>query len=252
LKGNGTLTSSYLKALARDENFDHVQTAIAKNHVFEFPVTDRRYDEVAAYSYAQIHHDFFKSTGFVWYGPKPMEVKVHEQPGGQPNDGWFIPADSAGADLPTIFVGDGDGSILKNLPRDGDVIGHEFGHHVIYQSLKSTRGQSLILHEGLADFFAFSRTNDACLVESICPKNSSACWVPNSCLRTADNNIKYQDQTFKAVQGHLQGQVISGMLWDLRKSNAVPADDVTKLAYKAVSFLEEESGFRHFFLALFN
>src|SRR5690606_33108815 len=111
LKGNGTLTSSYLKALARDENFEHSQTAIAEDHIFDFPVNDPRYDEVAAYSYAQIHHDFFKKIGFVWYGPKPMEIKVHEQPGGQTNNALLIPADSAGEDLPTIFVGDGDGSI---------------------------------------------------------------------------------------------------------------------------------------------
>lgn len=81
--------------------------------------------------------------------------------------------------------------MLTNLPVDADVIGHEFGHHIIYQTITSVSGESLILHEGLADYFTFAHTKDDSLGESICPAGSLACWTKGQCLRTANNDINF-------------------------------------------------------------
>ena len=92
--------------------------------------------------------------------------------------------------LPSIKIDDGDGLVLQNLITDGDVVSHELGHHIIFKTLTSTIGESLVLQEGLADAFAFFRTSNACLGESICPKNSSACIM----LRTSISaQLSHQD-----------------------------------------------------------
>ena len=141
--------------------------------------------------------------------------------------------------------------VLDNLPKDTDVISHEYGHHVIYKSLKSTRGESLILHEGLADFFVFARTGDGCLGESICPSGSQICEV-DQCLRTADNSLVYGEGLYPHKPAHQKGQLISGYLWDLAQSNDVPLEDLERMVLRAIDLLVSDSGIEHFMLALYN
>ena len=130
---------------------------------------------------------------------------------------------------------------------------HEFSHHVIYKTLTSTSGESLILHEGLADGFVFMRTGNACLGESICPKGSGACIFEGQCLRSGEINLKYQDDNWNAWsrQGHLRGQLISGFVWDLYKGEKLAKDSVSALVFKAISYFRADSGLRDFVLAMF-
>ena len=253
LIGDGSLTSAYLKTVVPTS----ITKAVETTHTFAYPTTDTRFDEAQVFAHAQTHFDFFKSLGFEWYGPKPLEVKIHIAPAGRPNNALFIPGSNVEGTKPSISIHDGDGVDLQNLITDGDVVSHEFGHHVIYKTLRSTEGESLVLHEGLADFFAFSRTNDPCLGESICPKGSGACILENQCLRTAANGLIYNDQVWvdwagpKYRLGHLHGQLISGLLWDLRTEHNMPGADVSALVFKAVSLFQEDSGLRDFMLSLF-
>lgn len=257
LVGDGTLTSDYIKTAMPNE----LQSAVNQQHAFNYTPPDERYDEVAAFYYAQRHHDYLQRLGFNWYGPKPLLIKLHVRPAGRPNNALFTPA-ASDSDLPSIQVHGGDGIDLQNLTNDADVISHEFGHHVIYQTLRTTEGESLVLHEGLADFFAFAHSGDGCLGESICPATSRSCVVRGRCLRTADRRLYdfdliYQDQLWNSWAGsnnrlgHLHGQLISGLLWDLRQGESFPVQDLAKLAMRAVTFLKSDSGFRDFMLALF-
>lgn len=253
LTGDGSLSSTYLKTIVPPS-----YTAVKEpTMVFNFPTTDKRFDEVQVYAHAQTHFDWFKSMGFEWYGPTPLEIKIHIAPAGRPNNALFIPGSTDDGTLPSISIHDGDGVDLQNLISDGDVVSHEFGHHVIYKTLRVTDGESLVLHEGLADFFAFSRTGDPCLGESICPKGSPACIQEGQCLRTAANGLVYNDQLWndwagtKYRLGHLHGQLVSGLLWDLRTEFAVPGDDLSRMVMKAVSYFKRDSGLRDFMLALF-
>ena len=168
-----------------------------------------------------------------------------------------MPGSDADGSLPSISIDDGDGEELRNLVSDSDVVSHEFGHHVIYKTLRKVDGESLVLHEGLADFFAFSRTQDGCLGESICPMGSSACILEGQCLRTSINTLKYQDEVWKQWAGsrnrlgHLHGQLISGMLWDLAKSGDVPVTVLPKLVLSGIGYFHQSSGFRDLMLGLF-
>lgn len=253
LAADGTLSSTYLKTIVPPAYTPVSSTT----HNYQIAPTDLRFDELQVYAQAQIHFDFFSSLGFEWYGPKPLEIKIHIEPDNRKNNALFIPGSDIDGSRPSISIHDGDGIDLQNLVSDGDVVSHEFGHHVIYRTLRSTSGESLVLHEGLADFFAFSRTGDACLGESICPQGSTACILESQCLRTADNGLVYDDELWntwagaKYRLGHLHGQLVSGMLWDLRTEQGIPAADVSKMTMKAVSYFKENSGLRDLMLALF-
>ena len=99
-------------------------------------------------------------------------------------------------------------------------------------SITRISGESLVLHEGLSDFFTFARTGNACLGESICPATSDFCYVPNQCLRTGDNDLALGD-AISSPEPHMKSQFISG-LWDLIKKDKAPANVWAALVLKAV------------------
>ena len=251
LNADSTLTNSFLTTVVPST----YQRALASGGVFDFPDSDPRFDEVQAFVHANLHFEWFKSLGFKWYGPQPLQIKIHFKPNGSSNNALFTPG-ADGVSLPSIQIDDGDGIVLQNLISDGDVVSHEFGHHVIFNTLRSTEGESLVLHEGLADTFVFFRTGDACLGESICPQGSTACILPNKCLRSGETSVAYNDTTWQSWGGgsgrlgHLHGQLISGLMWDLRKSGAIGATDLQALLFKAISYFHETSGFKDFLLSL--
>jgi hypothetical protein len=222
---------------------------------FNFPSTDPRFNEASAFAHANRHLDFLKSIGYTWVGPKPITVAVNAFSGANEdnNNALYEPAETTG-NLPRISIGNGSNNILRNLPADSDVVSHELGHHLIYRSLTHTDGESLVLHEGLSDFFAFAASGDSCLGESICPSGSRACVVLNKCLRTADNTLRYEDANWNAMEAkdaqHLMGQLVSAFLWDLRAQNKVPAEDLSRLANKAIDLLGSSSDIRDFLIAL--
>jgi len=252
LVGDGSLTSPLLQTVVPAG----YQAARASNEVFNFDPSDRRFDEVQAYAHTQAQLDWFLGLGFQWYGPQPVQIKLHVKPAGLSNNALFIPGNVDSGTLPSINIDDGDGITLQNLATDADVVSHELGHHIVFKTLHSTAGESLVLHEGMADFFAFARTGDPCLGESICPAGSGACIVPGQCLRTAENALVYNDQDWQTWEkrygklGHLHGQIVSGLLWDLRKDGLMTPDDVTHLAVKTISYFKEDSGLRDFLLAV--
>jgi hypothetical protein len=246
LVGDGTLTTDFL---ITDPN--GVSRVNSPDHVFTNDPSTLEYDEIASFTYAQQHLKYFQGIGFTWYGPKPLQIKVHEKPNGDTNNALFMPAEGGSVEFPTIFVGDGDGQVLQNLGKDGDVVSHELSHHVIYKYLKETKGESLILHEGLADFFVFARTGDACLGESICPVGGAICWE-SACLRTAKNDLVYGSPIYSNSAPHQKGQLISGYLWDMVIDKSIPVTDLEKMVLRAIDFLVDDSGIEHFLLALFN
>jgi hypothetical protein len=252
MNGDNTLASEFVKVVVPE----NTAPAAGTDNVFDFEPGSESFVQTQAYSNASKHFAWFTNLGFQWYGPKPLEVRLHEKPGGRSNNALFVPGSATDGSLPSITIDDGDGIDLQNLATDGDVVSHEFGHHVIYSTLRSTDGESLVLHEGLADFFAFSRAGDACLGESICPAQSQACIVPAHCLRTAELDLKYNDDNWtkwagaRYRLGHLHGQIISGMLWDMRKAAVYQPDELSALVFKAVSLFTESAGFHEFLLAL--
>ena len=237
-----TNTTSYVQAAA--------PRAFAEDHQFIYETTDRRFDEASVFAHANNMISYFESLGFDSTNEKSMLLKVHAFPLRNVNNALYEPGTATVDGHPAISIGDGDGSIkgLQNLATDSDVISHEYTHHIVYTTLKSTVGESLIMHEGLADFFTFAKTGDSCLGESICPESSSMCYVRDTCLRTADIDLKYNDSRYQRFPPHLKSQIISSFLWNLRPH--MELTDISKLTYHALSYFVSDSGFQDFIIAL--
>ena len=209
---------------------------------------DPSFSELSLFTNANRALEWFEERGYDNFGENAINISVHAVfANGDVNNALYQPAENS----PTIFVGDGDRSILQNLSTDFDVVAHELGHHVVFHTVKtiSSQSESLVIHEGLADFFTFAKTGNPCLGESICPASSPICTVPSQCLRTADNDFVYDGPDLPS-QAHLRSQFISGMLWDMIEKDGIAADELASLVLKAVNILVTDSGYRHLVLAM--
>ena len=134
---------------------------------FFYAAGTSEFDETSMFTNPNRIHDWFQSIGYTTFGDEKNELTVHGFLDNTANTAVYLPqATTAGQ--PSIVVGDGDNKLLQNLLTDSDVVGHQFGHHIIYATITRTSGESLVLHEGIADFFTFARTGNACLGQSIC------------------------------------------------------------------------------------
>ncbi|MFK7825107.1 MAG: hypothetical protein AB8G05_13205 [Oligoflexales bacterium] len=200
--------------------------------------------QVTIFYNANIHSDWVKSlpSSEGWPGPQ-IRLTIDDENDGINNTAVYYPN---GNEVPQIQLGDGDGRALKNLWKDPEVVSHELGHHIVYRKLTETRGESLILHEGLSDYFVFARTNDPCLAETICPVTSSVC-NSTQCLRTADNDFTKNGSNLPS-EPHKISQLISGMLWDIGKN--IGQQPTANIVYQAINYLKEDSGYADFLIAL--
>lgn len=256
LKGDGTLTGTMWRVTVPDG----YEAATSADHVFDYDPTDIRFVQPNVYYHVQLQQAYMATLGYEWPTGRTLQVRPHmnSDPNVGYNNAFFQPSDEATGDLGQIKLGDGDGSELKELGIDADVVAHEFGHQVVYTTLKTAARcfETLALHEGLADFFAFARTRDPCLGETICPSGTGAC-VAKACLRTADLDLAFGDEWWLAWSGqdscytHRNGQLFSALLWDLRAPDKIPHEDLARIVVKAVSYFKEDSGFRDFLLSLF-
>lgn len=256
LKGDGTLTGN-LMAVVVPTGFAAAKGA---NNIFNFDPTDAKFVQPNLYAHVYAQYEYVKSLGYQWPKGKTLEIRPHlNAEVGFDNAFFKFPTAAETTLTGTIKLGDGDGVQLANLAVDGDVTAHEFNHQIVHEYLKTVTkcSETLAIHEGLADFFAFARTGDACLGETICPEGSSLC-ITDTCLRTALVAAKYGDDDWKEWSSgdklcytHNSGQVFSGLLWDMRGDDQIPPADLARLTYRAVQLFKFDSGFRDFLLALF-
>jgi hypothetical protein len=213
-----------------------------------FGPTSEGFEEISLFTNANRALEWLESMGYKNFGTTPIHIAVHAEFQGDTNNALYQP----GSNYDVIYVGDGDGTVLQNLATDADVVGHELGHHVVYHTVTEISGESLVLHEGLADYFNFARTGNACLGESICPDTAygnKICYVPKQCLRTGDNNLKYGGADLPR-EAHQKSQFISGMLWDLHSKDGMALEDITHLVLRAIDLLVEDSGYQHFVVGM--
>lgn len=253
VNGDGYLTNSYFTTA--DASVTPIGRSNSAANTFNGAPGTTFFPEQSSFVHVNQQRDFVEAHGYVWPTgadwPKPLTVKTHVVfSGGKVNNAQYIPFD--GKSGPFIQIGDGDGTTLTNLPVDSDVVSHEFGHHVVFGSVTTTSGESLVLHEGLADSLTFLRMNDSCLGESICPAASGLCQVAGKCLRTGDNAIKYGEKSFTDLKSspHLQGQLVSGFFWDLHKGGKIPAVELNKLLINAITFLPASAGIKDLIVAV--
>lgn len=246
LADDGTLKNDYFSTYVDTTTYNK---AIASDFNFDFEPGTTEFAQTSAFTNANRTLDWLFKNGYNNFGPQRISIRLHQVINGSINNALYTPV--SGSSPPAILLSDGDGSTLQNLPTDADVVSHELGHHVVYHGITSTAGESLVLHEGLADYFTFARTGNACLGESICPANSSICMIPGRCLRSALNNIVYGTSNYPpSNQAHLQGQLISGLLWDLIASDGIPESDVTNMVLRSIDLMTGDSKFFQFLIAL--
>lgn len=225
--------------------------ARASSDKFEFiyDPTDPLFDEASVFVHVNAHYSFFKAIGYQWKDTLPLIIKIHTMIGKTKNNALYQPSDGPDSNS-LIMIGDGDDKILRNLAKDSDVVSHEFGHHVIFNNIQETSGESLILHEGLADYFVFAKNGDPCLGRSICvPNREGACIVPGQCLRIASKALTYGSEDYKNLDAHFKGQLISGFLYN--DLNDIYDKKITPImVFKALGLLVGDSGFKHLLLAL--
>lgn len=215
---------------------------------FVYDPTDKRFNETSVFTNAMTQAEWFmglSASGGKWPGLQIVLNLIGTSDSYLNNTAVYFPATSSAQ--PTIRLGFGDGIDLTNLHYDADAVSHELGHHFVYQQLKTVTGESLIVHEGLADFFVAARTANACLGETICPHGGNLC-ISEKCLRTADNSLVLKGTDWPSAP-HRQAQFISGMLWDLGKKIGLTA--VANIVFRSVDFLTSDAGYVELVTALF-
>jgi len=246
MSGNGQLSSSTFEVSSERDN-----KVLQCTHEFYFTEDDPAFLQTNAFSNATRIFAWYNETfGFEWGEDNAaMEIKIHKLFDGDSNNAVYIPGDAKVNRKPQIQIGEGANNVLQNLLTDVGVLAHEFGHHVIFRHVTHTKDQSLVLHEGLADFFTFFFEGSPCLGPSICPEGSTACWEVDKCLRTALNEFNYNSQNLPQA-AHLRSQLISGMLWDLHKDFDHSLPKIAKVVYGALEMLSTTTSYEEFITSL--
>jgi hypothetical protein len=145
-----------------------------------------------------------------------------------PDNASYLPSGTYGEGTPHIVIGtgwefgQGEERSLQNLGKDADVSMHEFGHHIVWRSLRETVGQSGHMHEGYADYFTYAITGNTLLGESIVKSKPS--------LRDGNQVGKvtpFLEKKFENLP-HYPGQFWSSTLWEIRKSMGIWVDGFYK------------------------
>jgi hypothetical protein len=243
LVGNSMLENPYFKTAIYSSS--NQLPAKSANHVFDFQPGTSQFAETSLFTNANRILDWLVQYGYDISSFKQMKIWVHAVVSGSINNALYDTQSGS-----QFFIGDGDGKVLQNLATDSDVISHEFGHHVIYPSIKNISSfNSLVAHEGLADFLTYIRTGNACLGESICPVGSRLCATPK-CLRTAENDYKWGGPGLPMDQAHLTSQFLSGMLWDLKVKDGIADDVLAKIVLKSIDYMPTTIEWQYFIAAL--
>lgn len=229
-----------------------ISLAESNDHRFIYEPSDARFTEVSVFANAERMASWFLKPEHQYsMNCVPIVIRPHHRfvnsfnSDVDVNNGRYQPPEFTESGYPEIQLGDGDGHGLQNLGLDFDAVAHELGHHVLYRRLKGFTGESVVLHEGVSDYFVFAATGNACLGESVCPMGSGICALEGQCLRSAENSLRLDDPRL-TFEPHKRSQFISGFLWDLGKTAEGGQDWVATTTMKAVDYLSAKSGYADF------
>lgn len=225
---------------------DSSKHAFAKDFNFSFSPDEFEFEEVSAYANTSLMLGWFKRQ-IDWEIPRINVFLDNKSESKDKGPYYSAGKDNTGRFVYTIFLPPemkGGGEVgLNNLRTDFDVVSHELAHHIVAQYVGfSDDEEHTAVHEGLADFFVFAITNNACLAESVC-KDNLFCWE-TQCLRTALNSIVYEGPEYEVLSGpHHKSMVLSGFLWDLVKEGLYDREELSKKILSAVPLLDKKTSF---------
>ena len=268
LDGTGSvLSTGAFKVLSCEKKFPSSNcAALAKGPDFSAIAYDSpQYDEVVAYYSVNQAISWHKSimnsyggelskTGVNWGDQKEVlgitkskqliayvrALTATTDGGTTLDNAQYLPNGRSGIGNPEIIVGTGweqdQGPMraLLYLGRDADVTMHEFGHHIIFRTLRETSGQSGAMHEGFADYFTYAQTGNPFLGESIVAQGAS--------LRRG--TVVGEVKNFLRSSAHRAGEFWSSVLWELRGELGVWKDGIyksDKIVWDSIDFLKENA-----------
>jgi hypothetical protein len=238
----GELCSNKFK-IVKPNSYDIAQDSEFK---FFYNTEENKFEQVTMFTNATLHTNWIENIGKTTWPSSQIKLILHEEPEvlGKNNVARYTPMNEQGDSV--LELGQGDGIILDNLRIDPDVISHEANHHFIYQNITSVQGESLVLHEGLADALVMLKTQDPCLGEWICPTDITC--LSTKCLRTADNDMRYDSKDFQRYPTHVKSQLISGLVWDIAKET--DNESTAKIIISSIKLLGEEAIIADFLQAI--
>ena len=259
MQPNGFLCNDYFIA-----DVEGVQEAQSTQGVFRYETSDSKFLESTIFAHANEMMKWFLSFDKAAHWSKTQvelrlttDTEVRRR--GPRYENPQIVAKGSNLGGPVILISDhmintkGD-VVLDNLRTDFDVVAHELGHHIVTRFLPVGSAKDLdqlMVHEGLADFFVFAKTGDACLAESVCKASApEMCSVANRCLRAADIGYVYDKN--KPDGPHRRGQALSGMLWDLSQRSEIGTSTVVKLVMTSLKYLDRQTNLDDVYQELIN
>lgn len=269
LAGNGTYLSSELYSVVNCQKGEPssacTHTAQGNNGDFTSISYDSpQYDELVAYHAisrsVEWHKNMFglavdsigqNDAGIGWGNSRSslglsstnyLTVYVRAKTRSQAGDvildnAQYLPSGATGEGKPEILIGtgweedQGEPRTLRYLGKDADVTMHEFGHHVVYRSIKETSSESGAMHEGFSDYFAYAITGNNKLAETIVRGDSP--------LR--EGSLNGTVARYIGVSPHKAGQFWSSALWEVRVALGTSANGLYKadrIVWDSIDFLK--------------
>ena len=226
LKGDRTLSGTYFKV----EN-DQGPEAIAPSDAQEFIYApdNTHFDESMVYYHLSRVGEFFRNLGYDSHvNPMPAHVHVADPDTGNPNydNAYYSSSQNA------MYLGHGE--VFNDFAKEEAVIYHEYTHSVIdaAQPVMATN-EAGALHEGYADYFACSITNDPEIGEFVVAKTGERY------LRNLRNQKTYQD--FTGTDVHADGEIWGVTCWKIREALGERVTDI--LLYEGLWFLPPNATF---------
>ncbi len=184
-------------------NDDTTEAVMAANRSFYYAPGDTHFDEAQMYYAVERSYAYFRSLEFRGFSRlsrnNVITSTVHY--GTSYDNAFYSPA------VGQLFFGDGSGPPrgLNDLAKETDVVTHEFTHAVIDEMRPGIGGtDGAALHEGTADYFAASLTNDHVMGEYVLQPGG---------IRDLQNNLRYPGPS---TEPHTRGLIWGGACWDLR------------------------------------
>ncbi len=247
-------------AISAIEDLTLDQTAVADaSGNFDFPPTtdatsdfDDPFAEVNVYYHVNDQYAYFRDQH--GYSTSREYVAIANLGDGATTiyeNAFFSPVQWNGSEAYGLFMGQAS---TVDLGYDGDVIRHEFTHSVIhdltnmaygpmalpvYDTLGANSGPSAI-HEGMADYFACTVTDDPVLGEYSLAAMGGASRTQLNTL-TCPGSIQ--------GEGHADGEVWGGTVWAIRMEIA-DADLADSLLYGSLATLTSMATFQDYAFAI--
>ena len=230
LDGSQTLSGIYFSIENAGEGDENAAPTGPGSHDFLYSdPTDSHFDEVMTYYHLSKVAELFRNLGYTEHST-PMRGYVHvpNPYNGSPDydNAYFSPSGNA------VYFGHGD--TMNDLAQEAAVIYHEYTHSVVHavQPFMGTH-EAGALHEGYADYFACSLTNDPKIGEF------AVAQLGQEYLRDLRNQKTCDD--FGGTDVHADGEIWGSTCWKIQETLGRHTADL--LIYESLWYLSENATF---------